>query len=167
MLDKDVILVADAPAVRSCKFATLLSSITGPIKTGLLLLMLHAATRRESSNSGWRSVRSSGPGEYPTSRTNALREVCQASGPENRNRRHGFCLGRRSRASRQARDLGTAGGGLFGTKNVTIPDKVVGADGGITVPFAGRVRWEPDRLSTCSTRSSSVWHRRRSSHRRL
>jgi polysaccharide export outer membrane protein len=42
-----------------------------------------------------------------------------------------------------------AGGGLFGTspiagvspgsRNVTIPDQVVGADGGISVPFAGRV----------------------------
>lgn len=42
-----------------------------------------------------------------------------------------------------------AGGGLFGTspiagvspgsRSVTIPDQVVGADGGITVPFAGRV----------------------------
>jgi polysaccharide export outer membrane protein len=35
--DKDVIFVADAPAVRSYKFATLLSSITGPIITGLLV----------------------------------------------------------------------------------------------------------------------------------
>jgi polysaccharide biosynthesis/export protein len=42
-----------------------------------------------------------------------------------------------------------AGGGLFGasavagvstgSRNVTIPDQVVGADGGISVPFAGRV----------------------------
>jgi polysaccharide biosynthesis/export protein len=42
-----------------------------------------------------------------------------------------------------------AGGGLFGTsavagvstgsRNVTIPDQVVGADGGISIPFAGRV----------------------------
>jgi polysaccharide biosynthesis/export protein len=42
-----------------------------------------------------------------------------------------------------------AGGGLFGTspiagvspgsRNVSIPDQVVGADGGISVPFAGRV----------------------------
>src|SRR6516162_9228897 len=35
--DKDVIFVADAPAVRSFKFAPLLSSITGPIITGLLV----------------------------------------------------------------------------------------------------------------------------------
>ena len=42
-----------------------------------------------------------------------------------------------------------AGGGLFGTsavagvspgsRNVTIPDQVVGADGGVSVPFAGRI----------------------------
>ena len=42
-----------------------------------------------------------------------------------------------------------AGGGLFGTspiagvspgsRNVTIPDQLVGADGGVSVPFAGRV----------------------------
>ena len=32
------------------------------------VLMLHAATRRESSNNVWRSVRSSDPGEYPTPR---------------------------------------------------------------------------------------------------
>jgi polysaccharide export outer membrane protein len=35
--DKDVIFVADAPAVRSYKFATLLSNITGAIITGLLV----------------------------------------------------------------------------------------------------------------------------------
>jgi polysaccharide export outer membrane protein len=35
--DKDVIFVADAPAVRSYKFATLLSTITGPVITGLLV----------------------------------------------------------------------------------------------------------------------------------
>ena len=35
--DKDVIFVADAPAVRSYKFATLLNNITGPIITGLLV----------------------------------------------------------------------------------------------------------------------------------
>jgi len=35
--DKDVIFVADAPAVRSYKFATLLNAITGPIITGLLV----------------------------------------------------------------------------------------------------------------------------------
>ncbi len=35
--NKDVIFVADAPAVQSYKFATLLSSITGPVITGLLV----------------------------------------------------------------------------------------------------------------------------------
>jgi hypothetical protein len=35
--NKDVIFVADAPAVQSYKFATLLSNITGPIITGLLV----------------------------------------------------------------------------------------------------------------------------------
>jgi polysaccharide biosynthesis/export protein len=35
--DKDVIFVADAPAVRSYKFATLLSTVTGPVITGLLV----------------------------------------------------------------------------------------------------------------------------------
>jgi polysaccharide export outer membrane protein len=35
--DKDVIFVADAPAVRSYKFAAALSQITGPVITGLLV----------------------------------------------------------------------------------------------------------------------------------
>jgi len=35
--DKDVIFVADAPAVQSYKFATALSQITGPVITGLLV----------------------------------------------------------------------------------------------------------------------------------
>jgi len=64
-----------------------------------------------------------------------------------------------------------AGGGLFGTspiagvspgsRNVTIPDQLIGADGGVSVPFAGRVR-VVSRPSTCK-RSSSVWQQRQSS----